>query len=359
MRAALAAVEPARGHGLPEPAPAREPAELRGDGRDDVRLLVAHRGGTLLHAAFSDLPELLEPGDLLAINTSATLPAAVPVLGADVGSDLRLHLSSPAPALAREPASAPAGERASTWLVELRLDGERHDGGAEGDVLALPGNASATLLHRSGRLWLAALHLSAAVPHYLARHGRPIRYGHTAVDWPLDRYQTVYANAPGSAEMPSAGRAFTPELVTQLVAAGIDVAPFVLHTGVSSLEAGEAPHAEWFSVPRFSAERINLARSLGGRVIAVGTTAVRAIESAVDEDGRVGEREGWTGLVIEPETEITAIDGLLSGFHDSDSSHLAMLEAIAGPDLLARSYAEATETGYLRHEFGDLHLILP
>jgi S-adenosylmethionine:tRNA ribosyltransferase-isomerase len=336
---------------LPEPAPAREPAELRGDGRDDVRLLVAHRGGALLHAAFSDLPELLEPGDLLAINTSATLPAAVPVIGSELGAEVRLHLSSPLPDHDRA--------RGRVWLVELRLGGERFDGGAEGDILALPGNGSATLLQRNGRLWLAALRLPAAVPHYLARHGHPIRYGHAAAEWPLERYQTVYANAAGSAEMPSAGRAFTPELVTQLVASGIDVAPLVLHTGVSSLEAGEVPHAEWFRVARSTAERINLARALGGRVIAVGTTAVRALESAVDADCRVGECEGWTDLVIEPDTEIRAIDGLLSGFHDSDSSHLAMLEAIAGAELLERSYVEATAAGYLRHEFGDLHLILP
>jgi S-adenosylmethionine:tRNA ribosyltransferase-isomerase len=331
---------------LAEPAEAREPAELRGHGRDDVRLLVAHRDGFISRAHFAELPELLAPGDLLAINTSATLPAAIPVRG----SDLRLHLSSPAP-----------GRGDGAWLVELRRGGDRFHGGSEGDVLLLPAGGTAVLLERDagGRLWLAGLRLPASVLHYLARHGEPIRYRHAAAQWPLERYQTVYANAPGSAEMPSAGRAFTPELVTQLVAAGIDVAPLVLHTGVSSLEAGEQPHPEWFSVPRFTAERINLARALGGRVIAVGTTAVRALESALDGDGRVTEREGWTDLVIEPDTPIRAIDGLLSGFHDRDSSHLAMLEAIAGADLLERSYEEAADAGYLRHEFGDLHLILP
>jgi S-adenosylmethionine:tRNA ribosyltransferase-isomerase len=228
-------------------------------------------------------------------------------------------------------------------------------------VLRLPDGGTAVLLERdpAGRLWLAQLQLPAAVPHYLARHGEPIRYQHAVESWPLERYQTVYANAPGSAEMPSAGRAFTPELITQLVAAGIDVAPLVLHTGVSSLEAGEAPHAEWYRVPRFTAERINLARELGRRVIAVGTTAVRALESAADEEGRVREAEGWTELVIEPDTPIRVVDGLLSGFHDRDSSHLAMLKAIGGADLLERSYEEAADAGYLRHEFGDLHLILP
>jgi S-adenosylmethionine:tRNA ribosyltransferase-isomerase len=330
----------------PELAEAHEPAELRGHGRDDVRLLVAPRDGSIARAHFAELPELLAPGDVLAINTSATLPAAIPVRGAD----LRLHLSSPVP---------DRGE--GLWLVELRRGAERFNGGAEGDVLLLPGGGTAVLLERDpgGRLWLASLRLSAGVPHYLARHGEPIRYRHAAEEWPLERYQTVYANSPGSAEMPSAGRAFTPELVTQLVAAGIDVAPFVLHTGVSSLEAGETPHPEWFRVPRHTAERINLARELGGRVIAVGTTAVRALESAAGADGRVREREGWTDLVIEPDTPIRAIDGLLSGFHDSDSSHLAMLKAIAGADLLERSYEEAAAVGYLRHEFGDLHLILP
>jgi S-adenosylmethionine:tRNA ribosyltransferase-isomerase len=321
-----------------QPAEANAPAEVRGTGRDDVRLLVAWRSSAeLLHASFAELPELLLPGDLLVINTSSTLPAALPV----DGGDLRVHLSSPAP------------DRGG-WLVELRAGDERFDGGAEGDVLALPGDGSATLRQREGRLWLASLQLPAPVPHYLVRHGEPIRYRHAARDWSLERYQTVYANAPGSAEMPSAGRAFTPELITQLVAAGIDVAPLVLHTGVSSLETGERPHPEWFSVPRFTAERARLARELGGRVIAVGTTVVRALESAAGSAS-----EGWTDLVIEPDTPIGQVDGLLSGFHDHDSSHLSMLEAIAGRDLLERSYEEATRGGYLRHEFGDLHLILP
>jgi S-adenosylmethionine:tRNA ribosyltransferase-isomerase len=333
---------------LAEPGEAREPPELRGFGRDDVRLLVAHRGGELEHASFAELPELLAPGDLLAINTSSTLPAAIPVRGVEAG--LRLHLSVPA-----------RGRGDGAWLVELRLAGERYTGGHEGQVLLLPGGATAVLLERlpDSRLWIAALHLPGPVPGYLVRHGEPIRYPHASQEWPLESYQTVYANTPGSAEMPSAGRAFTPELVTQLVAAGIDVAPLVLHTGVSSLEAGEAPHAEWYRVPRFTAERANLARALGGRIIAVGTTAVRAFESAVGADGRLEEKEGWTDLVIEPDRPIRAIDGLLSGFHDRDSSHVAMLEAIAGADLLERSYAEAARAGYLRHEFGDLHLVLP
>jgi S-adenosylmethionine:tRNA ribosyltransferase-isomerase len=329
---------------LPALPEAREPAEVRGAARDDVRLLVAHRdSGRLDHARFAELPELLDPGDLLVVNTSATLPAAIPVLGADPA--LRLHLSGPVP-----------GADAGVWLVELRREGRRFGGGRPGLVLRLPAGGAVVLLerHDGGRLWHAALRLPGPVFHYLARHGEPIRYGHTRREWPLARYQTVYATEPGSAEMPSAGRAFTAELITRLMAAGIDVAPLVLHAGVSSLEAGEAPHAEWYHVPRFTAERIGLVRRMGGRVIAVGTTVVRALESAADG----GPAEGWTDLVITPDTPVESLDGLLTGFHDSDSSHLAMLEAVAGRDLLERSYAEAARAGYLRHEFGDLHLIL-
>jgi S-adenosylmethionine:tRNA ribosyltransferase-isomerase len=339
----VAAVGPA----LPELAAALEPPEVRGAGRDDVRLLVAHRdSGRIEHVRFAELPELLDPGDLLVINTSATLPAAIPVRGP--GLALHLHLSAP----------VPDGER-DTWLVELRRAGERFRDGRPGQVLLLPAGGTAVLLEPYGgvRLWRAALRLPAPALHYLARHGEPIRYGHTRVPWPLARYQTVYATDPGSAEMPSAGRAFTPELVTGLIAAGIDMAPLVLHTGVSSLEAGERPHPEWYRVPRFTAERIELARELGGRVIAVGTTVVRALETAASS--APAGSEGWTDLVIEPDSPIEALDGILTGFHDRDSSHLAMLEAIAGRDLLERSYAEAADAGYLRHEFGDLHLILP
>jgi S-adenosylmethionine:tRNA ribosyltransferase-isomerase len=327
---------------------AREPAEERGGGRDDVRLLVARSGAELEHAHFTQLPELLEAGDLLVINTSATLPAAVAVRG--VEGDLTLNLSSPA----RD------GEP-NRWLAELRQGGERHRGGRAGEVLLLADGATAVLLEQDAhkRLWLVSLSVPGTVPDYLARHGRPIRYGHVERAWPLERYRTVYATEPGSAEMPSAGRAFTAELVTRLIAGGVDLAPLVLHTGVSSLEIGEAPRPERFRIPRATAARVNLTRELGGRVIAVGTTVVRALESSVAADGRVRAQEGWADLVIAPDTPIHALDGLLSGFHDRDSSHLAMLEAIVGRDLLERSYDEAHAAGYLRHEFGDLHLLLP
>jgi S-adenosylmethionine:tRNA ribosyltransferase-isomerase len=124
---------------------------------------------------------------------------------------------------------------------------------------------------------------------------------------------------------------------------------------VSSQERGERPYPERYRVPRATAERVNAAR----RVIAVGTTVVRALETVADEDGTVHAGEGWTSLVVTPERGVRAVDGLITGWHEPDASHLLMLEAIAGRELLGRSYAAAVSHGYRWHEFGDSHLILP
>jgi S-adenosylmethionine:tRNA ribosyltransferase-isomerase len=333
-------------HTALEPAEARRPPEVRGRGRDDVRLLVASRS-TLVHTRFSALPELLEPGDLLVVNTSGTLPASLPGWRRD-GTALTVNLSTPVPF-----------EDGGRWLVELRREGVRFRDGRAGELLSLPGGASVELLARyvGTRLWVAALTLPEPLLEYLGHHGRPIVYGHVEGDWPLDAHQTVYAAEPGSAEMPSAGRPFTSELITRLLALGIDVAPLVLHTGVSSLERGETPFPEPYRVPEATAERVNLTHRLGGRVIAVGTTVVRALESAASQDGHVTAVAGWTELVIEPQRRVRAIDAVLTGFHDWDSSHLRMLEAIAGRELIERTYSTAVAAGYLRHEFGDLALI--
>jgi S-adenosylmethionine:tRNA ribosyltransferase-isomerase len=327
-------------------AEARVPPEARGLQRDEVRLLVAD--DRVRHLRFRELAHVLAPGDLLVVNTSATLPAALDVRRAD-GSRAELHLSSPV-----------AGGDGWRWVVELRRDGERAGDGVAGEVLALPAGARATLLarHLGRRLWVAELSLPAALREYLARHGRPIRYGHVDGAWPLSAYQTVFAAEPGSAEMPSAGRPFTYELLARLLARGIDVAPLVLHTGVSSLEQGERPYPERFRVPEWTAARANLARELGGRVIAVGTTVVRALESAAGADGRVRAAGGWTDLVVTPARGVRAVDGLITGFHDPGASHLDLLAAVAGERRLARVYAEAATRRYLRHEFGDAALLM-
>jgi len=194
------------------------------------------------------------------------------------------------------------------------------------------------------------------VLNYLAEHGRPIRYGYVAREWPLAAYQNVYALEPGSAEMASAGRPFTAELITRLVASGVQVAPITLHTGVSSPERGEPPYPERYRVPESTARLVNAA---SGRVIAVGTTVVRALETVVAPDGTVRAGAGWTRLVVGPERGLRAIDGLITGWHEPEASHLELLRAAAGDELLDRAYRAALAEGYLWHEFGDSHLVLP
>lgn len=331
---------------------ASEPPEARGRGRDDVRLLVSRAEAPPVHACIRDLAEHLEPGDLLVVNTSATLAASLDAVSA-TGAPLEVHLS--------------AQLTAGLWLVELRapaapasLPHTEDEAGAE---LRLPGGATMEILSRyrgSRRLWLALLRTAGLpVGEYLARNGRPIRYRHVPVDWPLSSYQTVFAREPGSAEMPSAARPLTGEILADLVARGVALSPVVLHAGVSSAEGSEAPHPERFSVPGVTAERVNSTRSSGGRVIAAGTTVVRALESAVDGSGLLRERRGWTEVVVTPERGVEAVDGILTGWHEPRASHLLMLEAIAGRRVLETAYRAAVDARYRWHEFGDAHLILP
>jgi S-adenosylmethionine:tRNA ribosyltransferase-isomerase len=342
---------------LPPELEATAPPEERGLRRDAVRLLVAHReSGRLEHRHFTDLPAVLEAGDVLAVNRSATLPASLRGRTSS-GEDAELHLSSRLPA--------------GLWVVELRHPGTPAStpwlDAAAGTALDLPGGAGAELLvpataptaASTTRLWVAALTLPTDLLSYLARHGRPIRYHYVDHDRPIGAYQTVFADEPGSAEMPSAARPFSAELVTRLVARGVAFAPFVLHAGVSSPEAHEPPMAEWYRVPTESAAAVNAARRAGHRVIAVGTTAVRALETVADERGCVHAGEGWTEVVITPARGVTSVDGIVTGWHEPEASHLDMLEAVAGRDLLDASYRAALEEGYLWHEFGDSHLILP
>jgi S-adenosylmethionine:tRNA ribosyltransferase-isomerase len=324
---------------FPEIAPALAPPEALGRRRSDVALLVATRSdGGLTSARFDELPAFLRPGDLLVVNTSATVPAALPAT-LD-GTAVRVHLSTPLDA--------------DRWVVEVRTAelGPMRPApvGAE---LALPDAGRLELLAPhlgSDRLSVARLRLPLGVDAYLSRHGGPIRYVGHGPAWPLEAYQTVFAREPGSAEMPSAARPFTHELVTELAVRGVLVAPIVLHCGVSSPERDEAPYPERYRVPRATAAAVDAVRSRGGRVIAAGTTVVRALETG---------GEGWTSLVIDADHEPRAVDGLITGWHEPESSHLLMLEAIAGRDLLARAYAEAAALGLSGHEFGDSLLIVP
>jgi S-adenosylmethionine:tRNA ribosyltransferase-isomerase len=334
---------------LPAELEASVPPEARGITRDAVRLMVAYKSDDrLVHANFNELPRFLDAGDLVVVNTSGTLAAAVDGT-APTGEGVTVHLSTQLPA--------------GLWVVEIRQDGQPFRAAEPGWVVRLPASGEVELLapygETHGRLWVAVVRLLDPLLTYLAVHGRPITYGYVRGSWPITMYQNVYANEPGSAEMPSAGRPFTPEIITRLVAKGVGVAPLVLHTGVSSLESHEAPYAEYYRVPAHTSHLVNDAHRQGGRVIAIGTTVVRSLETVTDDRGRVHPGEGWTETVITPERGVRAVDGMLTGWHEPEASHLDMLEAIAGRDLVERSYEAALAEQYLWHEFGDVHLILP
>ncbi|MFD4870238.1 S-adenosylmethionine:tRNA ribosyltransferase-isomerase [Streptomyces sp. NPDC058412] len=335
---------------------ARVPAEQRGPGlgRDAVRLLVSGGGEEVSLRAFRELPDLLRAGDVLVVNTSTTLAAAVDArLG---GEDLVAHFST-------------RGDD-GRWAVELRARAARgttrpRAGGPAGAVVELPGGQALVLeeplVAGAERLWWARPS-PADVPALLRAYGRPIRYAYTERDQPLAAYQTVFAvpaaDGAGSAEMPSAGRPFTAELVARLVSRGVQFAPLTLHTGVASQEAHEPPYPERYEVPAATARLVNAARVTGARVIAVGTTAVRALESAADDRGVVRPAGGWTDLVVTPERGVRVVDGLLTGLHEPRASHLLMLEAVAGRTAVRLGYAEAVARLCLWHEFGDVHLLL-
>lgn len=343
---------------LPAHLEAGEPPEARGLDRDAVRLMVSRRSDdSIEHIAFRELPDVLRPGDVVVINTSGTRKASLPILQSD-NSGLRLHLSTQLPA--------------EMWAVEMRAsDGTRPFLDARaGEVYALPGGGEVHLhapyrpelrgvTDTDVRLWIATLKIPFDVDSYLEVYGMPVRYGYARDNWPIELYQNVYAMETGSAEMPSAGRAFTPRVITDLVAKGVQIAPLVLHTGVASLESDEPPYEEFYRVPVETAQVIDNARKSGGRIIAVGTTVVRAIETVADRTGRVSPGEGWTTLVISPERPMRVVNGLLTGMHEPSATHLSMLQALAGLDHLKLTYEAALAEGYLWHEFGDLHLILP
>jgi S-adenosylmethionine:tRNA ribosyltransferase-isomerase len=359
----------------PRPLAPRGPIELTGGARrDDARLLVSWRSDDLLaDTTMADLPRFLDPGDVVVVNNSATRAAA---LVADGVGDVAPAWSPGSPDGTLVVHLSTQLDETGLWVVEPRHrvgagTTPWFDFAADGPVL-LPGGARVEFLepyrpaghigprgHRPVRLWTARLHLPRPLDEHLARFGRPIRYGTDARPWPLSAYQTVFATVLGSAEMPSAARGFTPELVTRLVSSGITIAPITLHTGVASQEAGETPYPERYAVPSATAVAVNHARDEGHRIVAVGTTATRAIESVAYPSGQIRPGAGWTDLVITPERGVWAVNGLISGWHDPEASHLMLVEAVAGRDTLDNSYDRAIKAHYAGHEFGDFHLVLP
>lgn len=333
---------------LPDALNAAEPPEARGLARDQVKLLVAE-GSTITHTRFDRIGEHLRPGDLLLVNTSGTLPAAVDgswITGTGVAPPVTVHFSHPLDD--------------GSWAVELRSDGSPVAGGRAGDRVDLPGGV-VTLLGPyqppAVRLWRARPPAVDMI-RYLREHGRPITYQYVDRRWPIGLYQTVFASHPGSAEMPSAGRPFSFELVSRLAADGVLIAPILLHCGVSSPESHEPPLPERYAVEEHTARLVNWVKSSGGRVVAVGTTAVRAIETAARPDGSVAAARGWTDLVLGPDRPSVVVDGLITGLHAPDASHLLLLESVAGGEAVQHAYDAALEHGYLWHEFGDTCLLL-
>jgi S-adenosylmethionine:tRNA ribosyltransferase-isomerase len=325
---------------------ATTPPEARGLRRDQVRLLVATPDG-LTESAFRDLASHLCPGDLVVVNTSATLAAAVDGVRSN-GEEVTVHFAT--------------RRDDGTWTAEVR---PRVDATGPvpdlqvGEQLRLHEATLTVLATAPGQHRLHQVVVDEPVAELMWDHGRPIRYGYVPEAWPLDAYQTVFAVDPGSAEMPSAGRPFTADVVLDLAVRGVLVAPVTLHTGVSSQEAGEPPQPERFRVPATTASLVEHVRRSGGRVVAVGTTVTRALESAVDTDGSVRAAEGWTDQVLGPDRPARLVTGLVTGWHEPGASHLDLLRAVAGARLVEAAYEEAHRLGLLWHEFGDSCLLLP
>jgi S-adenosylmethionine:tRNA ribosyltransferase-isomerase len=319
---------------------ATEPPEDRGVERDGVRLLVTdRRTGANAHASFRDLPSFLRRGDVLVVNTSATVPAALAGTRSD-GTALAVHVST--------------WIGGALWMVEPRGSVRA------GETIALAAGGAATFLapvEDTPRLWYVTFALPSEMDAYLRRFGTPIRYAYVDRAFPIGAYQTMFARDAGSAEMPSAARPFTPRVVDALERAGVRLAAITLHCGVSSFEAPERPSIERYSVPAETAAIVNAARARGGRVVAVGTTVVRALEGALEGDVVVASR-GWTGLVIENERAVRSVDGILTGFHPEGATHRSLLRAFLSERALAGAYRDAAGEGYFQHEFGDVHLIL-
>lgn len=336
---------------LPQHLACPKPTEERNIARDEVRLLVTTNSGQIEHSTFNHLPSLLQKDDVLVVNTSATIPSALPILLPE-GRQGKLHLSTRL--------------NNKKWLVEITGNKTvRWYGGEEGVIFQLPSGGNVRLEQRFYKnsqwldLWIADFNINRSMQSYLFANALPIQYDKLDRQYPLSYYQTFFSFHRGSSEMPSAGRGFTAGLITRLLKKGVTFAPIILHTGVSSLEENETPYPEYTEIDPVTTSIINTAKSEGRHIIAVGTTAIRAIETAVNNEGIVTSFRGNTELFIDENYTMKVVDGLLTGFHEPRASHLNMLQSVGGFEHINRAYKEAINAGYYWHQFGDLHLILP
>ena len=342
---------------VPPELEAQEPAEIRGASRDDVRLLVTGPAEGARHSRFDRLPEFLESGDLLVLNDSKTYPAALQATRR-TGETVWLNFAN----LGTDEWASDARPPADRFDSQIVLARARNASVDAGERVELPGGGRATFLdlhHRSRRMWITRLDLPLPYFAYFARFGKPIVYSHVTRDLPIESFQTTYAAELGSSEMPSAGRPITGSMLQRLASRGVDLAMVTLHAGVSSDERDELPLEEWRSVSSETAAAVRRAQRRGSRIVAVGTTVVRALESSLDRRQRVVAASGWTSLHITPDRPMRAVAGLLTGFHEPTSTHLAILESIAGRAHIEAAYRTAVAERYFWHEFGDAHLILP
>lgn len=338
---------------LPSALHAAVPPERRGLRRDFVRMMVLERKtGKTAHTTFYSLADYLRPGDLLVLNASRTVPAVMRASwlsknGSELSDSVEVRLAQ--------------RKDEDIWDALLVAEGVR-----PGDQLRFSPALQATVLFAEERRPLVTLQFSqkgAELYNQIYLLGEPVRYEYIDVPWALDYYQTVYASVPGSVEMPSAGRAFSWELLFRLQRKGIRLAFILLHTGLSYLlddkwQLTPAEHFERYLIPDETAEAIRQTKSSGGRVIAVGTTVVRSLETAVDQRGDLQGQTGWTNLHIDANYRLQVTDGLITGFHEPEASHLDLLSSFIAPDLLYAAYQDAIEQKYLWHEFGDMNLIL-
>ena len=343
---------------LPPDLIAKEPPERRGIARDAVKLMVIDRSDYRIdHTFFYDIGKFLVSGDLMVFNTSRTLPASLVGYGKPAGPLVEVRLAEHLPD--------------DSWLALLLCqngNGPFSCGIHKGMQIKFDLGLVATVYdkdERIQRLWKISFSKSGTELLELLYHiGQPIRYEYVSEPWDLDYYQTVYATYPGSAEMPSAGRPFTWKLLFELKRNGVKMAYISLHTGLSSyrdsdLDQRHISSEEEYFVGSTTAEQINKTHSLGGRVIAVGTTVVRALETvAADNKGNVKAGHGYTRLHITASHRLKAVDGLLTGLHEPEASHLDLLNAFLPAGRIHEAYKQAIQRKYLWHEFGDMNLIL-
>lgn len=331
---------------LPPHRIARYPAERR----DESRLLVVPRGeGPFRHLRFDQVGELFQAGDVLVVNESKVIPARL--LGRKpTGAPAEIFLLHPAPGAADphvwEALVRPGGKLKPGRVVDVAPD-------LRVEILdSAPGGGRVVRVHCPGSVEEAMeRHGALPLPPYLEREPE-------ALD--RERYQTVYARIPGSVAAPTAGLHFTPEVLEALESLGVLRAAVTLHVGIGTFRPVEVDdpadhelHHEWYEVTQEAAAAVNRARAAGGRVWAVGTTAVRTLESVADPEGHVRPGTGATDLFIRPPWRFRVVDCLLTNFHLPRSTLLMLVAALGGYDQVMRAYAEAVAGDYRFYSYGD------